>query len=164
MLPPTRSVYSWPASHATWRRDCQRDPNHGGADVFVKGIFFFVSDCGIALLFYSTVYAVLDTAEGLDRAFRKLETTKDQVVWWETGAQPPQMLADGEVLMTTAYNGRIFNAQVLENPPFVIVWDGQVLDFGQLAVLAGTPRLDATRLTIGLVESQKGTLVTPILG
>ena len=89
------------------------------------------------------VYAVLDTAEGLDRAFRKLETIKDQVVWWETGAQPPQMLADGEVLMTTAYNGRIFNAQVLENQPFVIVWDGQVLDFGQLAVLAGTPRLDA---------------------
>ena len=59
----------------------------------------------------------------------------------ETGAQPPQMLADGEVLMTTAYNGRIFNAQVSENQPFVIVWDGQVLDFGQLAVPAGTPRL-----------------------
>ena len=88
------------------------------------------------------VYAVLDTEEGLERAFRKLDTIKDQVVWWEAGAQPPQMLADGEVLMTTAFNGRIFNAQVLEDQPFVIVWDGQVLDFGQLAVLADTPRLD----------------------
>ena len=87
------------------------------------------------------VYAVLDTEEGLDRAFGKLDTIKDQAVWWEAGAQPPQMLADGEVLMTTAYNGRIFNAQVLEDQPFVIVWDGQVLDFTQLAVLAGTPRL-----------------------
>ena len=87
------------------------------------------------------VYAVLDTEEGLARAFRKLDTIKGQVVWWETGAQPPQMLADGEVLMTTAYNGRIFNAQVLENQPFVIVWDGQVLDLSQLVVLAGTPRL-----------------------
>ena len=38
------------------------------------------------------------------------------------------MLADGEVLMSTAYNGRIFNAQVLEEQSFVIVWDGQVLD------------------------------------
>ena len=84
------------------------------------------------------VYEVLDTEEGLDRAFRKLDTIKDQVVWWEAGAQPPQLLADGEVLMTTTYNGRIFNAQVLENQPFVIVWDGQLLDFGQLAVLAGT--------------------------
>ena len=74
------------------------------------------------------VYAVLDTRAGVERAFRKLDTIKDEVVWWETGAQPPQMLADGEVLMSTAYNGRIFNAQVLEEQSFVIVWDGQVLD------------------------------------
>ena len=35
------------------------------------------------------VYAVLDTPEGLNRAFRKLDTIKDQVIWWEAGAQPP---------------------------------------------------------------------------
>ena len=69
-------------------------------------------------------------------------TIKDQVVWWEAGAQPPQMLADGEVVMSTAYNGRIFNAQVLENQPFEIVWDGQLLDVGVLGIVAGTPRLD----------------------
>ena len=74
------------------------------------------------------VYAVLDTRAGVERAFRRLDAIKDKVVWWETGAQPPQMLADGEVLMSTAYNGRIFNAQVLEEQSFVIVWDGQVLD------------------------------------
>ncbi|MCY3547078.1 MAG: ABC transporter substrate-binding protein [Gemmatimonadetes bacterium] len=89
------------------------------------------------------VYAVLDTPEGLNRAFRKLETIKDEVIWWEAGAQPPQMLADGEVVMSTAYNGRIFNAQVLENQPFVIVWDGQLLDVGQIGIVAGTPRLEA---------------------
>ncbi len=88
------------------------------------------------------VYATLDTDEGLDRAFAKLETIKDEVIWWEAGAQPPQMLADGEVMMTTAYNGRIFNAQVLENQPFVIVWDGQLLDVGQVGIVAGTPRLE----------------------
>ena len=89
------------------------------------------------------VYATMDTREGLDRAFAKLETIKDEVIWWEAGAQPPQMLADGEVTMTTAYNGRIFNAQVLENQPFVIVWDGQLLDVGQVGIVAGTPRLEA---------------------
>ena len=88
------------------------------------------------------VYALLDTPEGLDRAFRKLDTIKDHVVWWEAGAQPPQMLADGEVVMSTAYNGRIFNAQVLENQPFEIVWDGQLLDINQLAIVAGTPRVE----------------------
>ena len=89
------------------------------------------------------VYAALDTPEGVDRAFRKLDTIKDQVVWWETGAQPPQMLADGEVVMSTAYNGRIFNAQNLEDQPFVIVWDGQVLDVGLIGIVAGTPDLEA---------------------
>ncbi len=91
------------------------------------------------------VYRVLDTPEGLSRAFRKLDTIKDQVVWWEAGAQPPQLLADGEVIMSTAYNGRIFNAQVLEDQPFVIVWDAQALDSGYLAIVAGTPRYEAAR-------------------
>ena len=91
------------------------------------------------------VYATLDTPEGVSRAFRKLDTIKDQVVWWEAGAQPPQMLADGEVVMTTAYNGRIFNAQVLEKQSFTIVWDGQVLDIGQLVIAAGAPNLEAAR-------------------
>ena len=88
------------------------------------------------------VYAALDTPEGLDRAFRKLDTIKDHVVWWEAGAQPPQMLADGEVVMSTAFNGRIFTAQNGEDQPFVIVWDGQVLDVGMLGIVAGTPDLD----------------------
>jgi putative spermidine/putrescine transport system substrate-binding protein len=74
------------------------------------------------------VYDVLSTEEGVDRAFAKLDTIKDQVVWWEAGAQPPQLLADGEVAMTTAYNGRLFNAIYAEGKPFVIVWDGQVWD------------------------------------
>ena len=91
------------------------------------------------------VYAVLDTAAGIKRAFRKLDTIKDEIVWWEAGAQPPQMLADGEVVMSTAYNGRIFNAEVLEEQPFVIVWDGQVLGTGYLAILFGAPNLEAAR-------------------
>ena len=91
------------------------------------------------------VYALLDTEEGVERAFAKLDTIKDHVVWWEAGAQPPQMLADGEVIMSTAYNGRIFNAQVLEEQPFVIVWDGQVLDTGFLAILEGAPNAEAAQ-------------------
>ena len=93
----------------------------------------------------SEIYAVLDTEDGVDRAFRKLDTIKDHVVWWDAGAQPPQMLADGEVVMSTAYNGRIFNAQVLENQPFTIVWHGQVLEISNLAIVAGSRNLDAAR-------------------
>ena len=88
------------------------------------------------------VYAVLSTQEGLERAFRKLDGIKSQVLWWEAGAQPPQMLVDGEVVMSTAYNGRIFNAQFLENQPLTIVWDGQVQSSSYLGIPAGAPNLD----------------------
>ncbi len=89
------------------------------------------------------VYATLGTEAGVDRAFKKLATIKDSVVWWEAGAQPPQMLADGEVAMASAYNGRLFNAIVKEKKPFVIVWDGQLLAFDTYAIVKGTPNLDA---------------------
>lgn len=88
------------------------------------------------------VYDILETDEGVDRAFAKLETIKDDIVWWEAGAQPPQLLADREVAMTTAYNGRIFNAAVGENQPFTIVWDGQILDFDLFVIPKGAPNLD----------------------
>ena len=83
------------------------------------------------------VYEMLSTKAGVDRAFRKLDTIKDHMIWWEAGAQPPQLLADGEVAMTTAYNGRIFNAVASENKPFEIVWDGQVWDLDMWAIPKG---------------------------
>ncbi len=89
------------------------------------------------------VYDVLSTAEGVDRAFAKLDTIKDDLLWWEAGAQPPQMLADGEVVMTTAYNGRIFNAIATEDKPFEIVWDGQVWDIDLWAMPKGAPNKEA---------------------
>ncbi|MDQ2094397.1 ABC transporter substrate-binding protein [Rhodalgimonas zhirmunskyi] len=85
------------------------------------------------------VYELLGTDEGVDRAFAKLDTIKDDIVWWEAGAQPPQLLADGEVVMSTAYNGRIFNAAVAENQPLEVVWDGQILDFDLFVVPKGAP-------------------------
>lgn len=88
------------------------------------------------------VYETLSTEEGVERAFAKLDSIKDEVVWWEAGAQPPQLLADGEVVMTTAYNGRIFNAVAGEDKPFEIVWDGQVYDLDLWVVPKGAPNKD----------------------
>lgn len=83
------------------------------------------------------VYDVLATPEGVDRAFKKLDTIKDHVIWWEEGAQPPQLLADKEVAFGSAYNGRIFNAQVNEKQPFSIIWDGQVFELDGWVVPKG---------------------------
>ena len=88
------------------------------------------------------VYAQLSTPEGVDRAFAKLDSIKKDIVWWEAGAQPPQLLADGEVAMTMAYNGRIFGAAVGEGKPFDIVWDGQVYEYNLFVIPKGAPKQD----------------------
>ena len=102
------------------------------------------------------VYEVLSTEEGLARAFRKLDTIKDHVVWWEAGAQPPQLLADGEVVMTAAWNGRIFNAQVMEGQPFEIIWDGHIRDYDAFAIVAGSPNLEIAKRFIAHATSTRG--------
>jgi putative spermidine/putrescine transport system substrate-binding protein len=89
------------------------------------------------------VYTVLSTKAGVDRAFKKLDTIKDHVIWWEPGSQPPQLLADGQVTMTTGYNGRFFDAQVTEGKPFVIIWDSQIQELDVLSIVKGTKNLDA---------------------
>ncbi len=88
------------------------------------------------------VYETLETEEGVARAFAKLDKIKDDVIFWEAGAQAPQLLADGEVVMTTAYNGRIFNAAMEESKPFEIVWDGQVYEFEGWVIPRGAPNLE----------------------
>ncbi len=89
------------------------------------------------------MYDVLRTPEGIDRAFAKLDTIKGSAVWWEAGAQAPEILGNGEVVMTQAWNGRLYNAVKNEGRNFVIVWDNQALDFDFWAIMKGTPKLDA---------------------
>ncbi|WP_027170214.1 ABC transporter substrate-binding protein [Mesorhizobium sp. WSM3224] len=89
------------------------------------------------------VYKVLNTPEGVDRAFKKLDTIKKDVIWWEAGAQPPQLLADGQVVMTAAYNGRIYDANKNSGKNFAIMWDAQLPGVGNVWVIpAGGPHLD----------------------
>ncbi|AXC50230.1 ABC transporter substrate-binding protein [Paracoccus suum] len=91
------------------------------------------------------VYATLETPEGIDRAFRKLDTIKPSAVWWEAGAQPPQLLADGEVTMTTSYNGRIFDAMINEAKPFKIIWQGEVYEFEGIVIPKGAPNVELAK-------------------
>src|SRR5215469_16986902 len=88
------------------------------------------------------VYKVLATPEGVARAFKKLDTIKNDIVWWEAGAQPPQLLASHEVVMTTAWNGRIQNAVDTDKKPFAIVWNDQIIEYDMIAVPKGAKHAD----------------------
>ena len=88
------------------------------------------------------VYKVLGTKEGVDRAFAKLDTIKGDIVWWTAGAQPPQLLASKEVVMTTAWNGRIQNPIDQEKAPFKIAWDNEIIEYDMISIPKDSPHLD----------------------
>ncbi|NLY64224.1 MAG: ABC transporter substrate-binding protein, partial [Alcaligenaceae bacterium] len=69
------------------------------------------------------VYSVLEKPEGVERAFKKLDELKPHIQWWESGSQPGQYLVAGDVIMSSAYNGRIAQAIKQDNRPLAIVWD-----------------------------------------
>ena len=89
------------------------------------------------------VYQVLATEEGVDRAFKKLNELKPHIQWWEAGAQPPQYLASGDVVMSSAYNGRIAAVQGESN--LKMVWDGGIYDFDAWAIPKGAKDQEAAR-------------------
>ena len=89
------------------------------------------------------IYDLLSTSEGLDRAFAKLDTVKDQVLWWRDEADAVRLLVDGMVSMTAADNGDVFRSRAHERLPFAVIWDGQYWDVDLWVVPKGSARLDS---------------------
>ncbi|QYX57298.1 extracellular solute-binding protein [Roseovarius sp. SCSIO 43702] len=85
------------------------------------------------------IYDVLATEEGQDRALAKLDTIKDDVIWWSAGADTPQLLADGEVFIGSTYNGRLFSVIEEQDQPVAMLWDMQVFDLDGWIIPAGLP-------------------------
>ena len=111
------------------------------------------------------VYRKLEADGGVDRAMKMITDLctdpNGGCVFWNAGAQPPELLANGEVVMATGWNGRFFNAQ-MEGTPIVQVWDAQILDYEYFAMVKGGPnQADAMKVlremtsTEGLAGSAK---------
>jgi putative spermidine/putrescine transport system substrate-binding protein len=130
--PPTSITALFDLEKYPGKRGLQKSP-------FVNLEWALIAD-GVAV---KDVYDVLSTPEGVDRAFAKLATIKNDVIWWEAGAQPPQMLADGQVVITSAWNGRIYNAVEKDKKPFAILWDHQALDWQGWNIVTGAKNREA---------------------
>lgn len=83
------------------------------------------------------VYKELATEEGQSRAFDKLDTIKDDIIWWSTGADTPDRLAKKEVVMGSTYNGRLFALIEEEKQPVKMLWDWQIFELDGWVVPAG---------------------------
>ena len=90
----------------------------------------------------ANIYEALETEKGLQKAMDKIKKLctdpKGGCVFWSAGAQPPELLMSGEVVMATGWNGRFFNAQ-MEGTPLVQVWDAQILDYEYFALVKDGP-------------------------
>jgi len=91
------------------------------------------------------IYKVLSTPAGVDRAFKKLDTIKKDIVWWSAGAQAVNLLATGEVVMSWVWHGRVVNANFKEKKDFVIVWDGQTTAQMMFAIPKGSKNAAAAQ-------------------
>jgi len=78
----------------------------------------------------------------LDRAFKSLDKVKDQIIWWDSGHQPVQLLANKEVVMASAFNGRIWNARTKDGIPVVLSWDQGCLDIDAWIIPKGAKNYD----------------------
>jgi putative spermidine/putrescine transport system substrate-binding protein len=88
---------------------------------------------------FKDVYKTLKTDAGIERAFKKLDQLKPHLIWWEKGSQPPQLLASGEVAMTSAYNGRIDAANKNDKKNFAIVWANSLYTIDSWVIMKGSP-------------------------
>ncbi|MGE4369721.1 MAG: ABC transporter substrate-binding protein [Burkholderiaceae bacterium] len=86
------------------------------------------------------VYKVLSTPEGQARAFAKLDTIKNDIVWFDSWSQAPQLLNDGGAVMVQSANGRFFDAIKREGKPFTIVWDGHLYDLDVWSIVKGSKK------------------------
>ncbi|MBW8638547.1 extracellular solute-binding protein [Hoeflea sp. WL0058] len=91
------------------------------------------------------VYEVLDTAEGVDRAFRKLSELQGNIVFWSAGEEPLEMMRSGEVVMATAYSGRVASAALGDENWMKAVFDGQVVEEEWFVIARGTQKLELAK-------------------
>lgn len=93
------------------------------------------------------VYKVLRTPAGIDRAFKKLDQIKPDLIWWDAGAVPLQLLASKQVVMTSVYNGRLTGINRAEKKNFKFVFPGSIYAVDSWVILKGSPnKADAMKL------------------
>lgn len=87
----------------------------------------------------------------VDRAFAKMEEIKPHIdVWWTSGAQSAQLLADGEVDMISIWNGRL-DAPRAEGLPVELTFNGGIAALDCLAIPKGSANKDVAMQALAVM-------------
>jgi putative spermidine/putrescine transport system substrate-binding protein len=79
----------------------------------------------------------------LPRATAKLNTIKDDLVFWTSGAESQELIGSGEIAMTMIWNGRGWSAKNIDQKPVEIQWNQQIVTADYLVIPKGSPNKDA---------------------
>ncbi len=90
----------------------------------------------------------------LDRAFKKLDSIKGDIIWWSSGAQSQQMLASAETPYGSFWNGRL-TALADSGITVETSWDQNITAADSLVVPKGAPDKEAAMRFIALATSPK---------
>ena len=90
----------------------------------------------------------------LDRAFKKLDAIKGDIIWWSSGAQSQQMLASAETPYGSFWNGRL-TALAASGIAVETSWDQNITAADSLVVRKGAPNKEAAMRFIALATSPK---------
>jgi len=78
----------------------------------------------------------------IPRAVKKLDTIKEDLVFWGSGAESQDLIGKGEVAMSLIWNGRAYSAKNIDKKPVEIQWKGQIVTSDYFVVPKGTPNKD----------------------
>ena len=117
-FPGKRAILSSAVNNMEWGAYCSRNWNRNQDDL----------------------YKMLATAKGQQAAIDMWASIKDDLIFAASAADVPQLLADGEVVMGSTYNGRLFSL-IAEtgNTTVDILWDAQVFDLDGWIIPANLP-------------------------
>ena len=90
----------------------------------------------------------------VERALAKLDTKKDNIIWWESGAQAQEHLAEGEAVMGMIWNDRIQTA-IDEGASLAIQWNQHITLADYWAVPKDAPNRRAAMQFIAFAVSDQ---------
>jgi putative spermidine/putrescine transport system substrate-binding protein len=88
----------------------------------------------------------------VDRALKKLDTIRDDLVWWTEGAQSQQMLATGETPLALVWTGRAVDA-ARDGQPVEVQWSQWMTQNAWWVVPKGAPNKELAMQAIKFVTA-----------
>ncbi len=99
------------------------------------------------------IYDLLSTERGFRLVTKRLNQLKDDIVWWEDGQKPVDLLRDGKVVMASGYYGRFYDAQINHGLPIEVIPDGQFLELSVWGIHRQARNTEMAKKFIGFATS-----------